>query len=103
MNSFNDDVNSTKLLLPTSFKNNTSYRNYISNNKTIIDKNTEVVKNNMNYKEIQTNKVLHQPFLFNDCLDTSKPHGYESSDLKDNYLEKVAENATNYTQIIFRK
>jgi len=103
MNSFNDDVNSTKLLLPLSFKNNTSYRNYVSNSKTIIDKNSQVVKNNITYKEIQTNQVLQHPFLFNNCLDTSKPHGYESSDLKDNYLEKVAENATNYTQIIFRK
>lgn len=30
----------------------------------------------------------HQPFLYKSCLDNSQPYGYETSDLKNIYLDK---------------
>lgn len=68
------------------------YRRYLQNNaKTIMDYNKTIVLNEFNNANYYTNdqNSANIPFLYNSCLENTKPFGYENSDLKQAYLAKV--------------
>ena len=72
---------------------NASYREYLTNNAdTLIKGNQEVF---CNYKKFLP-KTNNNKYLFKSINDTNKPFGYESSDLKIDFLKKqfVKRNST---------
>ena len=71
-------------------KTNFEYRQYLTKNAdTLIKMNQEYACDQCcncppTYSSGNTNAT--QPFLFTSCLDTTKPDGYEESDMKGVYL-----------------
>lgn len=72
---------------------NASYREYLTNNAdTLIKGNQQVF---CNYKKFLS-KTNNNKYLFKSINDTKKPFGYETSDLKNNFIKKqfVKRNST---------
>ena len=82
-------------------KSNWEYRRYLCNNADTIIKvnqmsacgdccaNTSQYTNN-DATNNGTTPTNNSPFLFKSCMDTSKPFGYQNSDLKNMYLSDVS-------------
>ena len=89
-------------------KSNWEYRRYLSNNADAIIKfnqlsacgdccaNTAQFVPNTNENNNVNN---NSPYLFKSCLDTSRPYGYENSDLKNIYLADVSLQARMVTPV----
>tara|TARA_B110001450_G_scaffold252865_2_gene275333 strand:+ start:255 stop:701 length:447 start_codon:yes stop_codon:yes gene_type:complete len=74
---------------------NNDYRKYLTKNADSIIKYNQLLAcdeccsnvNNINNYDANNNNN-NTPFLYNSCFDTTKPQGYENSDLKEIYLSK---------------
>ena len=84
-------------------KSNWEYRNYLINNADSIIKQNQVeacgecCSNNMFNNNNADN---YTPYIYNNCSDKAKPHGYETSDLKDVYISKQELQSKYVTPII---
>lgn len=67
------------------------YRRYLQNNANMImDYNKTLVMNEYDAANQYSNdqNSANIPFLYQSCLETTQPFGYENSDLKQAYLAK---------------
>ena len=88
---FNPACNANKTLRDNlNISNNYDYRQWlIKNGNTIRQKNLQLAKNESSEcveagKEMKTN----DKYIYQNCLDNSRPFGYETSDLKNLYLTR---------------
>jgi hypothetical protein len=90
----NDD-----LIQSNNIRSNWQYRKYLTNNaKDIMEYNFRESSNDVGYYKrpidlpnIQSNNVTNMngvPYNFSSILDSSKPFGYQTSDLKEMYLSR---------------
>jgi len=82
-------------------KSNAQYRKYLVENADQIIKYNQLAACDdcvANYGGEE--KLNGSPFLYNSYLDNSQPHGYETSDLKNNYLSRQQLQAKLVTPVI---
>ena len=82
----------TNLRKKLNIKTNYEYRQWlIHNGNKVRDENYKLAKNeNSECIEAAKNFKTNDKFLFQSCLDNSRPFGYEESDLKNMYLTFLA-------------
>lgn len=75
--------------------NNWQYRRYMTDNATnIIQKNMlEVCREQNAYPTVFDYRIGH-PYLYKTCREWTTPVGYEGSDLKSAYLNKMRKSST---------
>ena len=87
---FNAPSANTQLKEGLNINNNYDYRQWlIKNGNTIREKNSAMAKNESSEcvesgKKMKTN----DKYVYQSCLDNSRPFGYETSDLKNMYLSR---------------
>jgi len=88
-------------------KSNWEYRRYLSNNADAIIKFNQLsacgdcCANTAQFTPTNENNNVNNnsPYLFKSCLDTSRPYGYENSNLKNIYLADVSLQARMVTPV----
>ena len=78
-------------------QSNASYREYLTNNADTLIKGNQVVF--CNYKKFLP-KTNNNKYLFKSINDDNKPFGYETSDLKINYINKEFMKRNSFAPII---
>ena len=89
--SFNPSCNlNSNLRKQLDIKTNYEYRQWlIHNGNSVREANYKLAKNeNSGCIEAARNFKTNNKYLFQSCLDSSKPFGYEQSDLKNMYLTR---------------
>ena len=80
-------ANNNRLKREANIINNYDYRQYLQKNGNILIKENQFSAcNNCGIAWNKYNSENHKKYLFKSCSDTTKPAGYESSDLKNIYL-----------------
>ena len=105
-----ESTENANLIEGNNIKSNWEYRRYLtSNSKDILEYNFREACNDVGYfkrpidlPSINSNTVSDYkiPFIFRSILDTSKPQGYEESDLKNLYLTREQLNARKISPVV---
>uniref|UniRef100_A0A6C0D4F0 Uncharacterized protein n=1 Tax=viral metagenome TaxID=1070528 RepID=A0A6C0D4F0_9ZZZZ len=99
------------LIRSNDIQSNWQYRRYLTKNATeIMQYNFRESSNDIGYYkrpldvlDIQSNLVSdmnHTPYTYNSILDSTKPIGYSTSDLKDTYLTREQLSARKISPVI---
>jgi hypothetical protein len=83
-------------------KTNWDYRNYLTDNSHKIDKSDKLVSCFMteNLEDDGMFIKSNPPYLYSNMKDVSRPNGYQSSDLKDEYLSRYDLQSRRNTPIL---
>ena len=84
---------------------NWQYRKYMTDNANLIIESNQInacesIGGCVNFN---TGVIPNTPYLFSSCLDDAKPFGYESSDLKTNYLKKYQFGCKMVAPVIYKE
>lgn len=84
---------------------NWQYRKYMTDNANLIIESNQInacesIGGCVNFN---TGVIPNTPYLYNSCLDDAKPFGYESSDLKTNYLKKYQFGCKMVAPVIYKE
>jgi len=100
-----------KLIRSNNIQSNWQYRRYLTNHaKEIMEYNFREASTDAGYftrhselPSIDKNQVAgvsSTPYLYSSAIDTSKPKGYETSDLKDIYLSREQLDARRISPVV---
>jgi hypothetical protein len=100
-----------KLIRSNNIQSNWQYRRYLTNHaKEIMEYNFREASTDAGYftrhselPSIDKNQVVgfsSTPYLYSSAIDTSKPKGYETSDLKDIYLSREQLDARRISPVV---
>jgi len=100
-----------KLMRSNNIQSNWQYRRYLTNHaKEIMEYNFREASTDAGYftrhselPSIDKNQVVgvsSTPYLYSSAIDTSKPRGYETSDLKDIYLSREQLDARRISPVV---
>lgn len=86
----------------SNLKTNWDYRNYLTENSHKIEKSDNMISCFMteNLEDDGMFIKSNPPYLFSNMRDTSKPSGYETSDLKADYLSRYDLQSRRNTPIL---
>jgi len=97
-----ESVINNQIIHENGIQSNWQYRKYLTHNANKIMKiNYEEACNDVGYvaREYEPRNTTN-PFLYKSFLDNAKPFGYETSDLKENYLSREQLNSRKVSPAI---
>lgn len=95
-----------QLIKNNEIKTNWQYRNYLVKHADKISELNQIESCNQCCicpASFKTDQVSNTPYLYTNFCDNATPNGYETSDLKEDYLNQYNSQCTNRTYTFYKK